>query len=55
MRQPTGDGRRYEILADHVGYTLTQCQQHAQTVVDEDARESRNDEPKAEGGYAEAP
>lgn len=52
--------RRYEVLADHLGYLLRDaCSMRWVLVYDGQelnvGEESRSDEPKAGGGYASAP
>jgi hypothetical protein len=55
MHRLTGHSRLYDILADHLDYTLRNASSTRRLWVDDGTGESRNDDPRAGGGYASAP
>ena len=53
--QLTRYSRLYDILAHHLDYTLRNAGSTRELSIDDGTGESRNDDPKAGGGYASAP
>lgn len=53
--QLTRYSRLYDILAHHLDYTLRNAGSTRGLSIDDGTGESRNDDPKAGGGYASAP